>query len=50
MTSNLTSSTPSLAAMTVWKKPPDGSLKCNCDVALFEGERVTGMGCVFRNN
>ena len=37
MTSNLTSRTPSLAAMAIWKKPPDGSLKCNCDAALFEG-------------
>ena len=26
------------------------SIKCNCDVALFEQEGITGMRCVLRDS
>ncbi|XP_073067161.1 uncharacterized protein [Primulina eburnea] len=33
-----------------WKKPPDPSMKCNVDAALFKEQRAVGFGTVIRDS
>ncbi|XP_075494869.1 uncharacterized protein LOC142532458 [Primulina tabacum] len=33
-----------------WTKPPDPSMKCNVDAALFNEQRATGFGTVVRDS